>query len=64
MQTGEKNQGQQSGKAGDADKSPNKIPAAKQAEADIAEDLDMQPDTSKTADLDEGELARADNSND
>jgi len=42
----------------------NKNPAATQAEEDIRQDPDMQPDTSKTADLDEGELARVDNSND
>jgi hypothetical protein len=43
---------------------PNKETAADQAQQDIGQDPDMQPDTSKSADLDEGELARADNSND
>jgi hypothetical protein len=43
---------------------PNKETAAEQAQQDIDHDPDMQPDTSTTADLDEGELARADNSND
>jgi hypothetical protein len=42
----------------------DKTPAAAEAEKDISEDPDMQPDNSETADLDEGELARADNSND
>ena len=46
------------------DNDPNKLPAAAQAELDMEADPDMQPDTSRTADLDEGELARADNSND
>ena len=43
---------------------PAKNPAASEAEKDIRNDPDMQPDNSETADLDEGELARADNSND
>ena len=43
---------------------PNKNPAAAEAEKDIRQDPDMQPDDSETADMDEGELARADNSND
>jgi hypothetical protein len=43
---------------------PNTFPAAKQAADDIIRDPDLTPDKSKTADLDEGELARADNSND
>jgi hypothetical protein len=43
---------------------PNTIPAAEQAAKDIELDPDLAPDESDTADLDEGELARADNSND
>jgi hypothetical protein len=43
---------------------PNTPSAATEAEKDISADPDMQPDTSETSDLDEGELARADNSND
>ena len=38
--------------------------ASKSAERDISKDPDLQPDNSKAADLDEGELARLDNSND
>ena len=38
--------------------------AAKTAERDISKDPDLQPDNSKSADLDEGELAKLDNSND
>jgi hypothetical protein len=43
---------------------PNTKPAAEQAAEDISQDADLAPDESGTADLDEGELARADNSND
>jgi hypothetical protein len=43
---------------------PNTIPAAEQAADDISQDPDLAPDESDTADLDEGELARVDNSND
>jgi hypothetical protein len=38
--------------------------AARTASADIRKDPDLQPDTTPSADLDEGELARLDNSND
>ncbi len=38
--------------------------AAKLAEKDMSKDPDLQPDQSKAADLDEGELAQLDNSND
>jgi hypothetical protein len=43
---------------------PNQKMAAEQADEDIQEDQDLQVDNSDTADLDEGELAKADNSND
>ncbi|HMF70950.1 MAG TPA: hypothetical protein VK616_05725 [Flavitalea sp.] len=42
----------------------NKTPASTEAEKDIENDPDFEPDDSETADLDEGELARKDNSND
>jgi len=42
----------------------NKTPALTEAEKDNENDPDLEPDDSGTADLDEGELARKDNSND
>ena len=42
----------------------NKTPAFTEAEKDIENDPDFEPDDIETADLDEGELARKDNSND